>query len=220
MPQSGITYLATISGSAQRTQTGISRISATFSLAQTGVSNIVAALNQTGVSRLTGEVQANQTGVSFIVEGWSQLCTPVVGYSGHPCALCRTGAGASADYFTIETDPSPLVVEAAQTYLLQGYVNAFGTANGTVSLGLVFYNAAGAELSSSWISSTGSPASYTLIQGTITVPANAVTALLKARAVSHTVGRWCFGFASAYPTNRHLILSSLKHYFSKKFNRR
>ncbi len=104
-------------------------------------------------------------------------------------------------------------VIAGQVYFLEFAARGSGGANGTVSLGLRFYDSAGVEISEALVSSTGSPTDWATYFGNVTVPANASTAVAFFRAVGHTVGTWCVNFPFIARMDTNFVLSGLRHYY-------
>ncbi len=115
---------------------------------------------------------------------------------------------------------NPVTVIPGQIYFLEFLLRGSGGANGVVSMGLKFYDSAGAFLSESLVSSTGSPTDWTAFFGNVTVPVDAATAVVFFRATGHLVGTWCVANPFAARADQWFSLSSLRHYYDEYANAR
>lgn len=121
------------------------------------------------------------------------------------------GVNGSSEVFSA----NPITVSAGQIYFVEFFLRGSGGADGTISVGFDFYNAAGTYISSLFVNSTGSPVAFTSFTGTVTVPAEAVTAVPVIKATNHLTGVWCIAALFAILTDQFFILSSIRHYFDE-----
>ncbi len=125
--------------------------------------------------------------------------------------LRRVADGVNGTSETVSLNP--VTVTPGQVYFLEFLLRGSGGANGVVSMGLKFYDSAGAFLSESLISSTGSPTDWATFFGNVTVPVDAATAVVFFRAVGHLAGVWCISSPFAARADQWFSLSSLRHYY-------
>ncbi len=109
---------------------------------------------------------------------------------------------------------TPITVVAGEVYFVEFFLRGSGGADGTISVGFDFYDENDIYLSSGYVTSTGSPVVFTSFTGTVTVPADAVTAVPVIKATNHLAGIWCISAIFSSLMDQFFVLSSIKHYFS------
>lgn len=134
------------------------------------------------------------------------------------CAMDGTiGLRRTADGVTGSSDAvssTPITVVAGQVYFVEFFLKGSGGADGTISVGYDFYDVDNIYLSSAYVTSAGSPTVFTSFTGTVTVPANAVTAIAVIVANDHLTGIWCIAALFSVLMDNYFILSSIRSYFT------
>ncbi len=121
-----------------------------------------------------------------------------------------TAAGSNARI----ASTTPVEVEAGWTIYISLYIKSSGGADGTVGFGFMFYDEDDLFLGEEFVLSDSFPTSWTQVNGVITVPTGAVSAIPVIQVIDHITGTWCIDDVYAIRSGGNFILASIKSYYS------
>ncbi len=124
----------------------------------------------------------------------------------------RTGDGITPDSDVTSTHSIDVV--PGQILFTSMFARASAGTDGTVGFGFAFYSSVGTLLSSSFITTSSFPATFTQFSGNITVPNSAATAVPIIRATGHLAGTWCVDAVYAVLSGGNFVLAGLRHWYS------
>lgn len=108
----------------------------------------------------------------------------------------------------------PITVEEGWTLYISFYIKGSGGADGTVGFGFMFYDVDNVFLGEAFVTSSTLPTVWTQVNGSVTVPTGAVSAIPVIQVIGHLTGTWCVDDLYAIRSGGNFILSSLKGYWT------